>query len=124
MHKPIRWAYAASGLAFAGMGFIGIFVPVWPTTIFLILALWCFKRSSPRLEEWLLSNRWFGQILRDWDETRSMSIPAKVISISVIWLTIGISIAVVEKLWVRVPLAVIAASLTLYLIRVKTKPKT
>ena len=54
------------GLFFVALGFIGAFLPVLPTTPFLILAASCFARSSRRLERWLVEHPWFGPLLRDW----------------------------------------------------------
>lgn len=97
------------------MGLIGVFVPVWPTTIFCILALWCFKKSSARLENWLLNHKWMGPTLRDWDESRSLTLRAKIISISMIWVSITASILMVSKPWVKYMLLGIALALTAYL---------
>lgn len=110
-----RGAFAGLGCFFVAMGAIGVFVPVWPTTIFCILGLWCFKKSSRRLEEWLLSNRLMGPTLRDWEETRSLTLRAKYLAIGTIWLSIGVSCFLVSKLWVQVMLLTIAVLLTLYL---------
>ena len=104
------------------MGAIGVFVPVWPTTIFCILALWCFKKSSSRLENWLLNNRYVGPTLRDWDDRGSVSLRTKFIAIGAIWLTILVSIAFIHKLWVQIMLLAIAALLTWYLASRPTKP--
>ena len=114
-----RAAYAGLGLIFVALGIIGAILPLMPSTVFFICALWAFKRSSERLEHWLLTNRVIGPALRDWDRDRSMKRSTKILAIVMIWIAIGTSIAIVHKLWVRVMLAIIAVALTVYLIGVK-----
>ena len=62
-----------------GLGFIGIFVPGLPTTIFLIIALWAFTKSSNKLRIWLLNHKKFGPFLRDWQEHRVVPLRAKIL---------------------------------------------
>jgi uncharacterized membrane protein YbaN (DUF454 family) len=116
-----RGAFAVLGCLFVGMGIIGVFVPIWPTTIFCILALWCFKKSSKKLEDWLLNNRLVGATLRDWEESKSMTLRAKWFAIGAIWLCISVSILLVHKSWVKIMLLGIAAALTWYLASRPTK---
>lgn len=78
LNSTQRAAYLALGLLMLALGFIGIFVPVMPTTIFVIAAAWCFGRSSPRLEKWLLQHPQFGPPLRAWRESGAISRRAKV----------------------------------------------
>lgn len=117
-----RPVYLALGLLFVIMGFIGVFVPVWPTTIFLIMAVWAFKRSSPPLEQWLLNHRVLGPTLRDWDETRSIRRRTKIVAISAIWVCLAISAWLTHKPLMYAVLAVVGVSLTVYLWTRKTKP--
>ncbi|QKY09994.1 TonB family protein [Janthinobacterium lividum] len=72
-----RWAWTAAGMLMVALGVIGAMLPVMPTTIFLILALACFSRASPRLEHWLLHHPRFGAPLRQWREHRAVSRRAK-----------------------------------------------
>ena len=63
------------------LGFIGIFVPGLPTTIFLIIALWAFTKSSSKLRLWLLNNKRFGPILRNWQEHKVVPRRAKIVMV-------------------------------------------
>ena len=63
---PMRVAYAAIGFVFLGVGILGFVVPGLPGFIFLLFALWFFSRSNERMYRWMLTNRYFGQSLRDY----------------------------------------------------------
>lgn len=63
---PLAYIFLVLGLLFAGLAFVGAFLPVLPTVPFLIVAAACFARSSRRLENWLLSHRHFGPLLTEW----------------------------------------------------------
>lgn len=76
--RKARAGWLVLGLALVAIGFIGIFVPLLPTTDFMLLALPCFARSSPRLEAWLLNHRRFGPGLRAWRAEGAVPRPAKI----------------------------------------------
>ncbi len=97
----LRTMYVVLGWVLFVVGFIGYIVPGLPGTVFLILSLCCFKRGSARFEAWLLNNRLFGSILRDWEATGSISLPVKVISTAVMWLCIGLSMLAISKVTVK-----------------------
>ncbi|SMH26352.1 hypothetical protein SAMN02982922_0179 [Mesorhizobium australicum] len=78
----LRAVYLTTGLLFVALGFIGAFLPVLPTTPFLILAAACFARSSRRLESWLLDHPRFGPTLRDWRERGAIPRKAKMMSLA------------------------------------------
>jgi len=63
------------------LGFIGVFVPVLPTTPFMLLALWCFSRSSDRFHDWLYHHRVFGPPMQQWHQHRVIPVGAKAIAI-------------------------------------------
>ncbi|WIY53633.1 YbaN family protein [Devosia sp. YIM 151766] len=79
MLRPI---YLMAGLVMLALGIIGAFLPLMPTTIFLIMATWFFARSSPRLENWLLNHRRFGPVIRDWRDSGAISPRSKVLACS------------------------------------------
>jgi uncharacterized membrane protein YbaN (DUF454 family) len=98
-------------------GVIGMFIPVLPTTCFLLLAAWCFGRSSPRLHRWMHTNRWFGEYLSDYREGRGIPWRIKVGSLSVMWATIGLSVVfAVSSIWIRAGLLFIATAVTVHVI--------
>jgi uncharacterized membrane protein YbaN (DUF454 family) len=70
------WLHVA-GITFVGLGFIGIALPVMPTTIFFILAIACFTRSSPELADWLLNHPKFGEPLKHWQEHKVIPLKGK-----------------------------------------------
>jgi uncharacterized membrane protein YbaN (DUF454 family) len=94
--------FAAGGLLVA-IGFVGAFLPVLPTTPFLILAAACFARSSPRVEQWLLNHRQFGPVLRSWREHGAIPRKAKLLACS------GMTVGYAWFLWGSAPSLPLAA---------------
>lgn len=80
--RVLRLAYFTGGLMLVGLGLIGAFLPVMPTTVFLILAAACFARSSPRLEAWILNHRQFGPGVAAWRQHGAIPRKAKIVAIS------------------------------------------
>jgi uncharacterized membrane protein YbaN (DUF454 family) len=78
----MRQVCLALGIFFVGLGFVGAFLPVLPTTPFLIVAAACFARSSPRLEAWLLDHPGFGPMLRAWRENGAIPRRAKLMALA------------------------------------------
>lgn len=92
----IRAIYLTLGITMLILGFVGMLLPIMPTTIFLILAAWFFGRSSPRLEAWLLNHPRFGQTLRNWRDEGA--IPAGIKAVAVIGMLGGFIIFFVTSL--------------------------
>ncbi|MGB2813532.1 MAG: YbaN family protein [Dehalococcoidales bacterium] len=113
-----------AGTVFTATGIIGIFVPVLPTTPFLLLAAACYLRSSRKLYNWLLGNRFFGTYVRNYLHGRGMPRKVKIATISLLWITIACSIIfAVQALIIRVILLIIAIGVTVHIILIKTTPK-
>lgn len=110
----LRWLYAGLGFVSLGVGIVGLILPVMPGTVFLILALGLFARSSPRMERWMLEHPRIGPPLRDWQQG-TMRPRTKVIAIATIWLAIGGSAVAVELVWWRWTAAILVLGLTWYL---------
>ncbi len=82
--KELRYVYISIGVFFVIVGAIGAFVPLLPTTPFLIVSAACFMRSSPRLYRWLIDNRVLGPFIRNWQENRSIPRVSKIIALAMI----------------------------------------
>jgi uncharacterized membrane protein YbaN (DUF454 family) len=106
------------------IGVIGIFVPILPTTPFLLLAAACYLRSSPRFHRWLMNNRLFGTYIRNYTEGRGIPIKVKLFTIALLWLTIGISIWLAANLIVTVILLIVATGVTIHIICIRARKKS
>ena len=103
------------------LGAIGVFVPLLPTTPFLLLAAACFIRSSERLYTWLTHHRWLGSYIRNYREHHAVTLRAKVVALVLLWTVIGYSaLAVVTSRWSRLVLALVAVGVTLHLLHLRT----
>jgi uncharacterized protein len=102
----------------AALGFLGIFLPLLPTTPFLLLAAFCYARSSERAYTWLRTNRWFGEYLRNYQEGRGLSRGHKISAISLLWTSIGSTVVwVVSSWWLALMLIGIALGVTVHVIK-------
>ena len=116
-----RWVLIIVGSFFAGLGILGIFLPLLPTTPFLLLAAACYIRSSERLYNWLLNNKWIGRYIKNYLEGKGVPLKSKVLSISALWITIGYSVFFVVNIFsVRVILILIAIGVTMHLLSIRT----
>lgn len=103
------------------LGVVGIFLPLLPTTPFLLLAAFLYTRGSKRLHSWLLGNRWLGEYLRRYLEHRSMTRRHKAFSLIMLWAVMGTS----ATLWVtggcpRLLMGVVAIGVTLHLLSISS----
>ena len=115
------WLHAA-GITFVGLGFLGMALPVMPTTIFFILALACFTRSSPKFANWLLTHPKFGETLRLWHEHQVIPTKGK-------WgagcgMTLGYIILLYSQpaLWVLILVASIEVAVMIYILSKPSAP--
>ncbi|MAW67404.1 MAG: hypothetical protein CL708_06330 [Chloroflexi bacterium] len=122
-YKPIRILWILLGSLSVGMGVIGIFVPGWPTTIFLIVASYFYIRSSRRLYNWLINNKLLGIYIKNYLLGKGMPLKAKLVSLIIMWLFGLLSIL----MWIPNDLFLIRSIVllllvigTFFIIRVKT----
>ena len=122
-NKSIRLLWVLLGSLSVGMGVIGIFVPGWPTTIFLIIASFFYIRSSEKLYSWLINNKILGLYLKNYYSGKGMPLKAKIFSILMMWSFGLLSIF----LWIPSNLMIVKITVfillvigTIFILRVKT----
>jgi uncharacterized membrane protein YbaN (DUF454 family) len=120
-NQVVKLAYLISGFVFVFLGVLGAFLPLLPTTIFLILASACFMKSSPRANAWLKNNKLLGSYLRNYQDKTGLTIASKITHIAVLWIGILISAYLLtDKTAIQVLLFMIAVGVTLHLVMIKT----
>ena len=121
MNRIVRTILIICGTVSVTLAVVGIFVPILPTTPLLLLAGACYARSSQRFHRWLMTNRWFGEYIRNYREGRGMPLREKVVTLVALWLTIGFSVlAVVPVWWGKLLLLAIAIAVTVHLLHIRT----
>jgi uncharacterized membrane protein YbaN (DUF454 family) len=117
----LRWILLAAGTIFVGIGILGMFLPLLPTTIFFILAAYCYARSSVTFYHWLHHNKFFGKYFRNYRQGKGMTLGSKIFSLLLLWVTILYSaFFAVSKIFVKILLIAIALGVSWHIIAVKT----
>jgi uncharacterized membrane protein YbaN (DUF454 family) len=119
--RLIRSVFLGLGVTALLLAVLGIFLPLLPTTPFVLLAAACFARGSERLHDWLLAHHIAGPIIREWRLHRSMPPGIKPWAFVLMGLSFGISLLLMEAPWHRAILGTIAAVLALFLWRVPVR---
>ena len=119
--KLKKAVFTILGSIFLVLGAIGIFVPILPTTPFLLLSAACYFRGSGRMHSWLINNKVFGGYLKNYKEGKGMSAKAKIFTITLLWITvISSALLLVPILIVQVALVCVCIGVTVHLIRIPT----
>lgn len=119
-----RLLWVSLGLTSVALGVVGIFLPVLPTTPFILLAGFAFARSSTRFYNWLLSHRIFGPMVYEWRERRTIPRRVKAIAVTLIVVTFTISIAFVIPVLVgQLVMAAVGVGVVGWLLQVPSEPR-
>lgn len=112
-----RMLLVIAGVISLVVGVIGIFVPLLPTVPLVLLAAYCFGRSSKRLHHWLIHQRYFGPIIDNFQAGKGIPRRVKYRIIAVIWLSMGLSCWMVGRFWLCILLLAIGVGVSIYLLR-------
>ncbi len=113
-------------LAFLGstslfLGILGIFLPLLPTTPFLLLSAALYLRSSPKLYNWLLSHPYFGPYIKNFRENKAIPLRVKIVSVCLLWGTLlYCAFGIADALWLRCMFIALATAITVHILHYKT----
>ena len=110
----------SGGLLAVALGTLGMFLPLLPTVPFLLLAVFCFAKSSPKWKDKILHHPFIGKPLREWLQYKGIRKRDKIFSIAFLWVSILISVFLVTVPWVRVLLLAVAVAVTIHLLSFRT----
>lgn len=116
-NRLLRWFLFGLGWLSVGLGVLGIFLPLLPTTPFMLLAAGCFARSSERFYCWITSHHRYGPMIADYLAGKGLPMRAKYLAISLLWLSILLGVFWVDFVWAKLAMLLTAAGVTTYLWR-------
>ena len=117
-----KYVLILAGSISLGLGLLGIFLPLLPTTPFLLLTAYCYFQSSPKLYNWLINQPRIGQYILNFQQNRVIPKKAKISALTMLWASIIFCITVIlEKLWLRILLLFIAAGVTIHILSFKSE---
>lgn len=121
-NRALRTVLMALGWLWVGIAFLGVFLPILPTTGPILLAAFLFSKSSERFDDWLLSNRFFGVIVTDWREGNGFTVRAKALAVSAIAASFAITtLWFVTGTYARAAMWALAGTIALYILSRPTK---
>lgn len=118
-----KYLLIAFGSLSLGLGALGVVLPVLPTTPFLLIALYCYLRSSRRLYDWLLHHRLFGRYLYNYVTYRAVPQNTKIGAMILLWAGLITSMILVDKLFVRLILLAVGIAVSIHILLLKTLEK-
>lgn len=122
--RAVRALYWAAGTLCVALGVLGLFLPVLPTTPFMLAAAACYARASERFYLWLINHKVFGPTLREWRRHRSIPWRTKLWAIGLMSASLSTSIVFfVRPVWLKVVLAVMGVVLAAWLYRIPSRDR-
>lgn len=122
--KVKKSIYLICGILLLAIGILGIFLPLLPTTVFLILSSYCFMRSSPALNKWLTNHKHLGVYIKNYRDRTGIPMSSKISSLLMLWISITASaFFFTENIYIRLLLMAIAIGVTIHILLLKTLKK-
>ncbi len=123
-NRLVKYILASLGLISLFLAILGIFLPLLPTTPFLLLSAALFMKSSTRLYNWLMNHKYLGKYLQNYIHHKTISVKTKISAISLLWITILISVIfLIEKAVIKIVLLAIAIAVTIHILSFKSQKK-
>jgi uncharacterized membrane protein YbaN (DUF454 family) len=116
----MKIALVVIGTAAVILGVVGIFLPLLPTTPFLLLAAACYVKASPKLYGWLINNKYLGSYIRNYREGKGIPLKTKIVAVTLLWFTISLSAVLMGHLHISIFLLIVAICVTIHILRIKT----
>ena len=110
-----------TGYLFLTLGAVGIFIPVLPTTPFILAAAFCFSAASPKIYSRIKNNSFFGPYIENYKNKQGVKMPLKISSVVFVWIGLIISMAVIQTVWVYILLSIIGVAVTVHILMIRTK---
>jgi uncharacterized membrane protein YbaN (DUF454 family) len=119
--EPKKAIFFSVGVTCVGIGAIGTVLPVLPTTPFILLAAFCFGKSSKRAERWISNNRYFGSYIENYKNKRGVPIDVKRNSLIFLWVALIASAIITKDLLIAIILAIVGICVSAHILLLKTK---
>ena len=120
MNRAEKAVLVAAGSVCLALAVLGVFLPLLPTTPFLLLASACYVRSSERLHGWLMGNRLLGGYIRNFQERRGVPVRAKVVTVVLLWLPLLYSVYRLDTFWLELALVLMGVTWSVLVFRMKS----
>ncbi|MCD4812901.1 YbaN family protein [bacterium] len=121
MNTIKKYLLISLGFVSLGLGIVGIFLPILPTAPFLILTAFCFMQTSQRLHHWLIHNKIVGSYILDYFKYRAITGKTKIIALIWLWGSMGISMYLVPRFYIKLLLAAIAAGVSFHILSLRSR---
>lgn len=122
LKKLVKTLFLFIGISSLVLGFIGIFLPLLPTTPFILLAAYCFAKSSERFHRYITQHKLFGKMVTDFNEKKVISKKNKIIALTLMWTTLSLSVIFfMPYTWIKLVVLGIGVAVSVYLLSFHSK---